>query len=46
MSKDRYTGYDDKFQNFLFIGILLILIELFITERRGAIADKIKLFES
>lgn len=45
LSTEKYTGYDDQFQPFLAIGLILLLIELFISEKRGKIADKLKLFE-
>ena len=45
LSSQKYTGYEDQFQPFLAIGLLLLLIELFINEKRTRMADKIKLFE-
>jgi len=45
LSTEKYTGYDDQFQPFLAIGLILLLIDLFITEKRGKLVDKIKLFE-
>jgi len=46
LSTEKYTGYEDQFQPFLAIGLLLLLIELFFNEKRTKMVDKIKLFES
>ena len=45
LSSQKYTGYEDQFQPFLAIGLLLLLIELFINEKRTKMVDKVKLFE-
>ena len=45
LSSEKYTGYEDQFQPFLAIGLLLLLIELFMNEKRTKMVDKIKLFE-
>ena len=40
-----YSDYDDRFQYFLGIGIILIIIELFIFERKNKYLSKIRLFD-
>lgn len=45
LSSEKYTGYEDQFQPFLAIGLFLLLMELFINEKRTKMIDKIKLFE-
>ena len=45
LSSEKYTGYEDQFQPFLAIGLLLLLIELFMNEKRTKMVDKFKLFE-
>ena len=45
LSSEKYTGYEDQFQTFLAIGLLLLLIELFMNEKRTKMVDKFKLFE-
>ncbi len=46
LKKDRYSTYDDQFQWFLIPGIILLLLDFIILEKRGKIDDKISLFES
>lgn len=46
LSTEKYSGYEDQFQPFLAIGLLLLLIELFINEKRTKMVDKIKLFDA
>ena len=46
MSQEKYTGYDDQFQPYLLIGILLLLIDFFITDKRNRLSDKFNLFKS
>lgn len=45
LSTEKYSGYEDQFQPFLAMGLLLLLIELFINEKRTKMADRVKLFE-
>ncbi len=45
LSKDDYLGYDDKFQIYLLIGLLMILAEMFINEKRSKLLEKLNLFE-
>lgn len=45
MSQEKYTGYDDQFQPYLLIGILLLLIDFFITDKRNKLTDKLNLFK-
>ncbi len=40
-----YLDYEDRFQVFLGLALLLLLVDVFITEKRSKLADKIKLFE-
>ncbi len=46
MSQEKYTGYDDQFQPYLLIGILLLLIDFFITDKRNKLTDKFNLFKN
>ncbi len=46
LKKDRYSTYDDQFQWFLIPGLILLLLDFIILEKRGKIDDKISLFES
>jgi len=39
-----FADYEDRFQYFIAIGLILLLIELLIVERRSKWVDKIKLF--
>ena len=41
-----FTKYDDQFQGFLFIGILLFILHLIIPENRSRFADKLQLFKA
>ena len=45
LETNRYTTYDDKFQTYLFIGILFLLLELSITEKSSKYWDELKLFK-
>ena len=45
LETNRYTTYDDKFQTYLFIGILFLLLELSITEKSSRYWDELKLFK-
>ena len=45
LSKEKYTSYDDQFQPFLAIGVIFLLLNFFINEKRNKISDKLKLFE-
>lgn len=40
-----YTDYEDRFQYFLLLSIVLLLIEFIIVDRKSKWADRIKLFE-
>lgn len=46
ISQEKYTGYDDQFQPFLLIGILLLLIDFFISDKRNKLTDKFNLFKN
>ena len=41
-----FTDYEDQFQGFLLIGIILLILELFITEKRNRIFSDWKIFKS
>lgn len=45
IKKDRYSTYDDQFQLFLLPGLLLLLLDFIIFEKRGKIDDQIVLFK-
>ena len=45
LKKDRYSTYDDQFQWFLIPGILLLLLDFVIFEKRGRIDDQLVLFK-
>jgi Ca-activated chloride channel family protein len=45
LKKDRYSTYDDQFQWFLIPGILLLLLDFLIFEKRGKIDDQLVLFK-
>jgi len=40
-----YSDYENQFQIFILLGVLLLLIEFFIPNRKSKIADKIHLFK-
>ncbi len=40
-----YTDYEDQFQFFLFFGLILVLIEMFITTKKSKFWAKLKIFE-
>jgi Ca-activated chloride channel family protein len=46
LKKERYSTYDDQFQWFLIPGLILILLEFIILEKRGRVDDQISLFKS
>jgi Ca-activated chloride channel family protein len=46
LKKDRYSTYDDQFQWFLIPGLILLLLDFIILEKRGKIDDQISLFKS
>lgn len=46
MSQEKYTGYDDQYQPYLLIGLLLLMIDFFITDKRNKLADKFNLFKN
>ena len=41
-----YTDYEDRFQFFVGAALLLFLISILITEKKGKLAKKVNLFES
>ena len=41
---DRYTSYDDQFQPYLFIAIILFIINILIIDKRGKHANKLIFF--
>ena len=45
LKKDRYSTYDDQFQWFLIPGIMLLLLDFVIFEKRGKIDDQLVLFK-
>ena len=45
LKKDRYSTYDDQFQWFLLPGLLLLLLDFMIFEKRGKIDNQIVLFK-
>ena len=46
LETNRYTTYEDKFQIYLVIGILFLILELSITEKRTANWEQFKLFKN
>jgi len=46
MASVSYAEYEDRYQLFLGIALLCILLEIFINERKGKLARRIKIFES
>ncbi len=42
MDSQTYTDYKDHFQWFLFIGVLFILLELVLTEKRSGVIHKLQ----
>jgi Ca-activated chloride channel family protein len=46
MSQEKYTGYDDQFQPYLLIGLLLLLIDFFISDKRNKLNEKFNLFKN
>lgn len=46
LETNRYTTYEDKFQIYLFIGILFLILELSITEKRTANWEQFELFKN
>lgn len=41
-----YSDYEDRFQIFIFIAFLLLLVEIFISERKSRLYKRLKLFEN
>jgi Ca-activated chloride channel family protein len=41
-----FTDYEDRFQFFLLPGLLLLLLEFFINERRSALSKRVDLFNT
>lgn len=46
MSQEKYTGYDDQFQPYLLIGLLLLFLDFFISDKRNKLTDKLNLFKT
>jgi len=46
MSQEKYTGYDDQFQPYLLIGLILLILEYLISDKRNKLADKFNLFKT
>ncbi len=45
MSQEKYTGYDDQFQPYLLIGLIFLVLEFLISDKRNKLADKFNLFK-
>jgi Ca-activated chloride channel family protein len=43
LGKEKYTAYDDHFQPFLWLGILLLLIDILILENKTTIREHFKI---
>jgi len=43
---DRYTSYDDQFQPYLLIAIILFIINILIVDKRGKYANKLNFFNN
>ncbi len=41
-----YSDYEDRFQIFIFIAFLLLLVDIFISERKSRLYKRLKLFEN
>lgn len=41
-----FSDYEDRFQYMLFVALIVLLVELFLVERKSRLAGKIKLFEN
>jgi Ca-activated chloride channel family protein len=39
-----FTDYEDRFQYFLLPGLLLLLLEFFVNDRRSALSKRVDLF--
>ncbi len=46
ISQEKYTGYDDQFQPYLAIGIILLILNFMLTDKRTKLTDKLNLFDS
>jgi Ca-activated chloride channel family protein len=40
----QFTDYEDRFQIFLAMALILLLVELLIADRKGKLTDKFDLF--
>lgn len=40
----QFTDYEDRFQIFLSLALILLLVEMFITDRRGKLAERFDIF--
>ena len=45
LTKQVYSEYDDKFHYFVFAALLLLVLEVFLLERKNPLLSKIKLFK-
>ena len=43
---DRYTSYNDQFQPYLLIAIILFILNILIIDKRGKYANKLNLFNN
>lgn len=41
-----FTDYEDRFQYFLFVALVFLLIELFLSERKSKLARRLSIFDS
>ncbi len=46
ISQEKYTGYDDQFQPYLAIGIILLILNFLLTDKRTKLTDKLNIFDS
>lgn len=46
LETNKYSSYDDKFQIYLFVGLLFLLLELSITDKKSNFWSNIELFKS
>jgi Ca-activated chloride channel family protein len=46
LETNRYTTYDDKFQIYLFIGIIFLLLELSISDKKSEYWEQFELFKN
>jgi len=46
LETNRYTTYDDKFQIYLFIGIIFLILELSLTDKRTTFWNQFEPFKN